>query len=151
MSMDLTYIQRRYTTLRPPGVRAVRGPLDFIKLAIQDLNVPFMYFRRSLRLSAATGASFRVQQFDVQNPLSAGEIDAIGSEVKRGQWLVSKHISAAAPAELELITADDGASDAIRLAAISLELRIMSHQPIREHANIVDLIGFSWEKYADEF
>jgi hypothetical protein len=130
-------------SIRSPGAQLVRGLLDFIKLAIQDLNVPFIYFKRSLRLSAVVSASFRVQQFDVGNPLPAEVTNTVGSEVKRGRWLVSKHIPKATPEELELMTADDGTGDAVRLAAMSLELRILSHTPIRKHANIVHLISFS--------
>lgn len=150
--MSLTHIRRQYTSTYPVIPPKVHGPLHFLKLAIQDLKVPYVYLKRTLKLSVATGASFHVQHFDVENTLSFSSKfkEYAGEEYRRGQWLVSKHIPPPSPSIMEQISAD-GAMDAVRLVEISVELRVLAHEPLRHHPNIVDLLAFSWDKQSDEF
>ena len=49
-----------------------------------------------------------------------------------------------------MIELDENHSSAIRLASISLEMRILAHEPLRKHPNIVDILAFTWEKIPDE-
>jgi serine/threonine protein kinase len=146
IKMDLTSIRFDYT--KSPTSPVVESPLQFLKLAIQDLNIPYVYLKRTLNLSVATGASFRVQNFDVGSPDVSTYTDL---PLERGQWLVSKHIPPPTPELLEELSVDDGSFDVARLAEVSLELRVLGHQAIRDHENIVDLVGFSWEKKPDDF
>jgi serine/threonine protein kinase len=149
--MDLAPVNRFYTNSRSFRTSPICGPLDFIKLALEDLKVPYIYLKRTLWLPVAEGASFQVHYFDLEHPLTTDVMKRKGIRFERGQWLVSKHVSPPTPEQLELASLEDESSDTARLADISLEMRILSHEPLRNHPNVVQIIGFSWEKHADEY
>ena len=162
--MEISPLRRHYTSDRKALGHTVSGPLAFLKLVIEDLNIPYLYFKRSLRLVAGSGASFRVQQFDLEHNLTylnqytsrryaedSINVSLLSSDrFTKGKWLASKHIAPATYEERELFDLQGNAMDQERLAAISVEVRILAHEPFRSHKNIVDLIAFSWEKYPDE-
>jgi serine/threonine protein kinase len=156
----------QYTSRRSLANRAARvtGPLSFLKLALEDLNVPFLYSRRSMSIEAGQGASFHVRHFDVGYDLYYhDEITAPGQPkglrgisllpsptYPKGQWLVSKHIAPVSQEEREIYELDERGVGAYKLEAISLEMRVLAHKPLRTHPNIVDLVSFMWEKHPDE-
>lgn len=176
--MDITPIRRGYTSFRSSVTSTVSGPLAFIKLALEDLRVPFLYFKRSLRVGAGSGASFQVYHFDITDddriksllaasrgdyfPLEVPDLDRrdnvprgeplqlLPTNFKKGQWLISKHISPLSINDRELMILGE-LPDSHRLAAMTLEMRILAHEPIQHHPNIVTLLAFTWEKEPDEF
>jgi serine/threonine protein kinase len=150
---ELTPIRRCYTTTRRSASHSVPGPAEFIKLALDHLDVPYIYFKRTLRLEAAAGASFQVRYFDIdpENVPSETQRKIESSlKLKKGQWLVAKHVAPATPEILEMIATVDVDSDKVRLASMVQEMRILSHSSLQSHANIAQLLGFSWEKQKDE-
>ena len=156
-----------YTSTRSSRSRATRvtGPLSFLKLALEDLGIPFLYSRRSMAIEAGQGASFHVRHFDVDYDLyHHDEITAPGQPkglraisllpsptYPKGRWLVSKHLAPMSQDEREIYALDEQGIDAYKLEAISLEMRVLSHEPLRNHPNIVDVVAFMWEKRPDEF
>jgi serine/threonine protein kinase len=150
---ELTPVRRRYTTTPRSTSHSVSGPAEFIKLALDHLDVPYIYFKRTLRLEAAAGASFQVRYFDI-NPenIPSETLRKIESslKLKKGQWLVAKHVAQATPEILEMIATMDVDSDRVRLSSMVQEMRILAHGSLRSHANIVQLLGFSWEMHRDE-
>jgi serine/threonine protein kinase len=175
--MEISHIPRRYTSSPATITSTVSGPLAFIKLALEELKVPFVYFKRGLKVGAGTGASFTVQHFDINDtnminhlravhradyfPLEEPDtnqhangnetyLQILPSSFKKDQWLIAKHIAPINKQERDMIELDENHSSAIRLASISLEMRILAHEPLRKHPNIVDILAFTWEKIPDE-
>jgi len=176
--MEISPIRRRYTSSRAQITSTVSGPLAFIKLALEELKIPFLYFKRSLKVGAGTGASFNVQYFDINDANMINHLRAVHradyfpleepdpnehanrketyfqilpSSFKKDQWLIAKHVAPIDEQQREMMELDENHSSAIRLASMSLELRILAHEPIRKHPNIVDILAFTWEKAPDEF
>src|SRR5436190_13380910 len=176
--MNITPIRRAYTSIRSSVTSTVSGPSAFIKLALEDLRLPFLYFKRSLRVGAGLGASFQVEHFDIDDdqmiihlqavprigfsaleaqssddtrPQHAETLPLLPSNSKVGQWLISKHIAPPTEEERDLLALGDESAGSVRLAAVSLEMRILAHEPIRKHPNIVTLLAFMWEKEPDAF
>ena len=171
--MDIPPIPQYYTTTRQPTTGTVSGPLSFIKLALEDLTIPFIYLQRSLKSPAGTGASFQVHHFDITSTQTIAHLQALPrskhfpiekpdtsrkeaylqilpSNFKKYEWLVAKHIAPTSHDEQEMIELDGEHADAIRLSSMSLEMRILAHKPIRHHPNIVNLYAFTWEKIPDQ-
>jgi serine/threonine protein kinase len=148
----LTPIRQRVTTAPNRLSSSVSGPAEFIKLAQDVLSLPYIYFKRGLLQAAAIGASFDVRFFDIDsesiNPEIWRRIEA-SPQFKQGQWLVAKHIVPVRPEDMDLISTDPD-SDRVRLASMVQEMRVLAHKPLLSHRNIVDLIGFSWERSKDE-
>ncbi|KAH6871023.1 hypothetical protein B0T10DRAFT_611342 [Thelonectria olida] len=158
--MDLIHMRRRYVTSHPSPTRAadspyVQGPVEFIKLALDSLHVPYLYLKPSLRLQAGEGASFQVQYFDIDpGHLDKQVLSRIQSQASawRGSWLIAKHIGPpTSPLWREAIAAEGVGADRLRLDAMVREMRILSHQSLRSHDSIVSAFGFSWDKDEDEF
>ncbi|KAF2462866.1 uncharacterized protein BDR25DRAFT_320419 [Lindgomyces ingoldianus] len=149
----LTPIRRRITTTRNTSSHSVSGPAEFIKLARDHLDLPYIYFKRALLQAVATGASFDVRFFDIDPGNIGPDIKqrvGTSSQLKKGQWLVAKHIAPVIPEDLELIAVKDTNSDGVRLGSMVQEMRILAHKPFLSHPNIVNLLGFSWERNKDE-
>ncbi|KAF1850712.1 uncharacterized protein K460DRAFT_20358 [Cucurbitaria berberidis CBS 394.84] len=150
---ELTPIRRRYKTTQTVPSASVEGPAEFIKLALDQLDVPYIYFKRTLRQEAATGASFQVRYFDI-NPenfkMDTKHKIETRLKLKQGQWLVAKHIAPPTPELREVLGTSDVNGDGVRLGSMVKEMRILAHEPLRSHRNIVQLLGFSWEKQRDE-
>jgi len=146
---DLTQIKRYRQTTQKSVSPSVQGPAEFIKLALDHLGLPYIYFKPALRVEAATGASFQVRHFDIAPQLAKRYI-ATKLKLDKEKWLVSKHIAPATAEIREMLATDDANVDEVKLASMVKEMRILSHDPIRSQANIVQLFGFSWEKEKDD-
>ena len=142
----------------------VTGPLAFLTLAVEELQVPYFYTRRSMLIEAGKGASFDVRHIELNHDVYRGDKTEQGRPNKlhglprttmpahqKGQWIISKHIAPASAEEKAIYALDRKAMDASRLSDISKEMRILAHEPLLKHKNIVDLIAFMWETDVDEF
>jgi hypothetical protein len=135
--MEISHIPRRYTSSPATITSTVSGPLAFIKLALEELKVPFVYFKRGLKVRAGTGASFTVQHFDINDtnminhlravhradyfPLEEPDtnqhangnetyLQILPSSFKKDQWLIAKHIAPINEQERDMIELDENYS-----------------------------------------
>lgn len=143
----------------------VTGPLTFLKLSLEVFEVTYLYTRRSMLIEAGRGASFQVLHFELTHDLYYhDDITAPGfpqglrayshlssPTYRKGQWLISKHIGPMSDDEREMYALSHRKINSSRLVGIFQEIRVLSHKPLLEHRNIVDLVGFTWEKDMDEF
>lgn len=142
----------------------VTSPLAFLTLAVEELQVPYFYTRRSLLNEAGKGASFEVRHIELNHDVYLGETTERGHPQKlrglsqtaipahrKGQWIISKHIAPASADEKAMYALDRRAMNSSRLSGISKEMRVLAHEPLLKHKNVVDLIAFMWERDVDEF
>jgi serine/threonine protein kinase len=85
------------------------------------------------RIDSAKGLSSTVRIFDLRPGYAP-----TGSKYREGQTVVSKHLSKAV-----------FENETRRFDAFVREIIMLSHPPIADHPNIVDLIAIGWEDYAD--
>lgn len=163
--MEVSRFRHLNISSRRSKCQGVTGPLAFLTLAVEEFQVPYFYTRRSLLVEAGAGASFQVRHIELNqdlyhhdertDPGHPKKLRGISQLTKptyqKGQWMISKHIAPASPAERESYALDRRAMDSARLFSISQEMRILSHEPLLQHKNIVDLVAFMWEKEVDEF
>jgi serine/threonine protein kinase len=165
--MSLTTLKRLYRvskSLKTPGTQhrpddrqtQVTGVTSFICLALELEMVLFSdplnaYISPS---RAGDGGSFSVSQFGLQfDDLGYTETDVYrDGKTRRGAWLskgdkiVTKHISAG-----NISGANTSLDDTAVLRPLVQEMRVLAHAPLRDHKNIVDILGVAWEPRLDFF
>jgi serine/threonine protein kinase len=85
------------------------------------------------RIDSAKGLSSTVRIFDLKSGYAP-----TGSKYREGQTVVSKHLSKAV-----------FEAETRRFDALVREMVMLSHPPIADHPNMVDLIAIGWEDHAD--
>jgi serine/threonine protein kinase len=85
------------------------------------------------RIDSAKGLSSTVRIFDLKPGCTP-----TGSKYRDGQAVVSKHLSKAL-----------FETETRRFDALVREMIMLSHQPIADHPNMVELIAIGWEDHAD--
>jgi len=168
-SPGLPALRRRYNVSTPkrspldetsnqartrPGVT---GIASFICLAI-ELDVylfsePITSYVDPAR--SGEGGSFSVSRFGLQyDDVGFGDEEAyedgtsrFGASLVRGDKMVIKHVNAS--------SADDGNPSSVAgddgpvLQPLTTEMRILQHPPLRDHKNVVKLIGVAFEPRLD--
>jgi serine/threonine protein kinase len=162
--MSLPRLRRRYRISEAPNEpsiqsSAARDPevidiASFLTFIIQaDIHLFGQSFHsREHPSPAGAGATYAVSQSTLNfEDLGFRETDTYddgapmrGGEVSKGDILVTKRVGVSRD-ETEQKTL----SYANVIRPVVQELRVLSHPPLREHPNIIDLFGVAWEEKPD--
>lgn len=139
------------TASRPTQVTGIASFICLvIELDLQIFSAPFNAYVYPSR--AGDGGTFSVSQFALQfDDLGFNEEDAYadghlmrGRQLSKGDKIATKHIWTGSNKHPTAIL-----NDADVLRPLVQELRVLAHAPLRDHDNIIDILGVAWEPRVD--